>query len=626
MSEFENFTVPEYPVRLRIDSLLVFVSFHLLFWFLYLFCGIYTPSQVFRLLFSIPYAVFLCTTVFICFILNEIMIRNIRRYDGKESSAAGTNRLVKAFVLLQMLLSFLCALFFPFCIKKACALNGIIYLTHDPWFCTIGSFLLSTTLSYLLLVEHLDTWLSWLPFKKENIVFSSIARRLLVLTFTSVGIVMVTLAANRMMEIRESEYPGMSVWDVYRRRLIPVSALGIIYSLLDMFFEAQCEIKHLKRVVDVLEDISNKDYSLKPLDVTLRTEYGMLFNSINKFIAEMRSFFRNLQKTSKDTHVLADQMNGNSESTAAAVTQITTSVSNIKNDITVQSEDVGKTQSTIMQIQQSISKLDGDIVSQAASVTQSSAAVDEMVANIKSVTNILTKNATAVNALGTAADEGQRSVQDAVDSAGTIMEKSGSLLEASDVIQSIASQTNLLAMNAAIEAAHAGESGKGFSVVADEIRKLAEQSGNQGKAIDTELKKLNESIAHVSETTKNVQSHFKKIFDLANTVRDQEQVVISAMQEQETGSNQVLEAMHQINDVTVAIKSGSSEMLEGAQGIVAEMQELAKITGKITRTMSEIESGTESINSLAAETKKSSLRNSESVSLLESAVDKFKLE
>ena len=617
MSGFQNFTVPEYPVRLRIDSLLVFVSFHFLFWFLYLFCGIYTPPQVYKLVFSIPYAIFLCTTILICFVLNEIMIRKIREYNGTESSAEDVNKLVKMFIFLQMLLSFVCALFFPFCIKKACDMGGLMYLTHDPWFCTLGSFLLSTTLCYLLFVEHFDTWLSWLPFKKENIVFSSIMRRLLVLTFTSVGIVMVTLAANRMMEIREAEYPGMSIWDVYRRRLIPVSALGIIYSLLDMFFEAQCEIKHLKRVVGVLEDISNKDYAMKPLDVTLRTEYGMLFNSINKFIAEMRTFFKNLQNTSKDTHQLAEQMNGNSESTAAAVTQISSSVSNIKNDITVQSEGVGKTQSTIMQIRQSISRLDGDIVSQAASVTQSSAAVDEMVANIKSVTNILTKNSTAVNALGTAADEGQRSVQDAVDSAGNIMEKSGSLLEASDVIQNIAAQTNLLAMNAAIEAAHAGESGKGFSVVADEIRKLA---------IDTELKKLNASIAHVSETTKSVQSHFKKIFDLANTVRDQEQVVISAMQEQETGSNQVLDAMHQINDVTVAIKSGSSEMLEGAQGIVAEIQELAKITGKITKTMSEIEAGTESINTLAAETKGSSRRTSESVSLLESALDKFKLE
>jgi methyl-accepting chemotaxis protein len=98
-------------------------------------------------------------------------------------------------------------------------------------------------------------------------------------------------------------------------------------------------------------------------------------------------------------------------------------------------------------------------------------------------------------------------------------------------IEEIAGQTNLLALNAAIEAAHAGEAGKGFAVVADEIRKLAEQSNTQGKAINASLQNLEESISGVSDSTKLMQKQFEVIFELAKTVKQQEDVVMNAMKE-----------------------------------------------------------------------------------------------
>lgn len=384
--------------------------------------------------------------------------------------------------------------------------------------------------------------------------------------------------------------------------------------------------KQINKGVVAMKNIAQGDGDLTVrMDVYSENEIGQMYTYFNETMEKIQKSVTNVKETSENMNKIAETLASNMNETAAAANQITANIDSVNRQVQMQNENVQNSSDSIELINKNVSSLIQNIHSQSASVAQSSSAIEEMVANIRSVTNILLKNSESISLLEKASEEGKAGILKSVESANNVMEQSKALLEASKVIQNIASQTNLLAMNAAIEAAHAGEAGQGFSVVADEIRKLAEDSNKQGKSITNDLKNVMERIKDVASESAIMQKKFNEIYDLTQDVAKQELTIKNAMEEQSEGGTQVLQAIKQINEITENVKQGGHDMEEATATVNEKMGNLTRLTSEITSSMQEMALGIENINESMNSCNDLTHRNTNSIDELNEEMSKFKV-
>lgn len=287
----------------------------------------------------------------------------------------------------------------------------------------------------------------------------------------------------------------------------------------------------------------------------------------------------------------SDRLSQAAEETAASGIEIERNVHSIKDQIVHLNDSFGNTEKALTNINSNLNQLTGLADRQTEIVAHSGSAVEQMVASIQSVSSIIEARTAEVGALKTTAQNGQKAIAETDESFKAVVVQIENIKQMTKLITGIAAQTNLLAMNAAIEAAHAGEAGRGFSVVADEIRKLAESSRQSAGTIGTSLKDLAKAMESTGQRVRASGEAFGQVQGSVERVSSAMAEIGASTREMNTGTEEILKSTSDLQTATRGVDSSVKQVSDAYREILADVQQVSRIIAEVASGMDEIGAG-----------------------------------
>ncbi len=358
----------------------------------------------------------------------------------------------------------------------------------------------------------------------------------------------------------------------------------------------------------------------------LRTdEIGYLTQAFNRFLSSLEALIGKARAAAAAVRASSESLAATADEATQAVGNMEGSLDTMRAAVERQNAEIGDTEGTIARMIESIDEVAGQVGTQAGFVEQSSAAVAEMAANIGSVSSVADRADGVARKLKEAADEGDAALADSMKAIQEIDESARSVREIVLVLSKIAAQTNLLAMNAAIEAAHAGEAGRGFAVVAAEVRSLAENAAASAKNIAGLMKDMNGKVERGSALAGTAGQAFLSIRQGVEQTTELVRTVSSSMAEQKAGAREILGSVNSLIEATTAIRDLTAEQKEKSKGMEQAMLRIVEASNNIFEAVQEETGSTQALSRVVRTVREEAENNRGHVGDLDAAVSKFKV-
>jgi len=394
---------------------------------------------------------------------------------------------------------------------------------------------------------------------------------------------------------------------------------------LGLFFLIRIVLKPLGSYIATFKRAATGDLTVRA-DAKGRDEIGKVADFFNNFISALQGLMTEVKSVAIGAQEISSDLAANSEETAASLHEIRANTEGMKNKIILLDTEVSSSAHSAADVDEFIANLARLIADQASAINESSASIEEMSANIKNIADAAEEKLRIANELESSAADGQSEMEETERGIKRVADSAGVIMEMTQIIQDIASRTNLLAMNAAIEAAHAGEYGKGFAVVADEIRNLAESSAESAGSVTKALGEVSDSIQLSEKSTRRTGEVFNQIVDKIKSVAFSMAEMKNATSELSIGAQQILEALASLLSTTEEVRGSSKTMSEKVGAITRAMNQVSDISADTKNGMEEISIGITEIFKAAEGIAEAGTKNSASVMSLNKLMGKFIVE
>ncbi len=354
-------------------------------------------------------------------------------------------------------------------------------------------------------------------------------------------------------------------------------------------------------------------------------EIGLLTESFNRFLSSLETLIGMARTAAAAVRGSSESLTATADEATQAVGHLEGALENMRAAVDRQNAEIGDTEGTIARMIESIDEVAAQVSTQAGFVEQSSAAVAEMAANIGSVSSVADRADGVARKLKEAADEGDAALADSMKAIQEIDESARAVRDIVLVLSKIAAQTNLLAMNAAIEAAHAGEAGKGFAVVAAEVRSLAENAAASAKNIAGLMKEMNGKVERGSSLAGKAGEAFMSIRQGVEQTTELVVSISSSMAEQKSGAQEILDSVNSLIEATAAIRDRTADQKEKSKGMEQAMLRIVEASNNIFEAVQEETGSTQSLSRVVRTVREEAENNRGHVGDLDAAVSKFKV-
>ncbi|ULQ59190.1 methyl-accepting chemotaxis protein [Brucepastera parasyntrophica] len=414
---------------------------------------------------------------------------------------------------------------------------------------------------------------------------------------TFIGGYLPVIRNNRVVALLALDYEVSFLDGLYRSALVSfLFSLGfaVLLAVILALVLSKSLLTPINQALRMAGDLADMDFAAE-MSVTREDEIGAIQNALIKIRDNFRQTLDTLNGNLEQTKNISKTLDVAIEKSSDDLELISNNMDSVQNKAAFQLESVQHTTNSVGQIIRNIESLNKAVQTQAVNITESSASIEQMIANIASIRNVVGEVHKTTDRLTASSDNGQRKLEMLMEEVKRISQQSAALQDANTAISNIAGQTNILAMNAAIEAAHAGDAGKGFAVVADEIRKLAESSAEESTAIAVEITRMQEGIENILEASKETTDTMTEMFNEVNNMSNSFAVVNNAIEEQAAGGTQILRALKTIQDMTEQVRDGSAEIHKGSGEISSEIKGLQSASEEVNESVQGIRQASQHI-------------------------------